>query len=78
MTRTNPVYHPLMNRRLLASLSFPAVILAGLLAWSAYKEATRAPAPQSWRIGLYCLSAGLCLGIAARGIRERHRSAGED
>ena len=56
----------------LARLAFTFLVLALLLLWSAYKEITTSPAPSRWRIGLYCVAAGLSIALSVRGMRERH------
>lgn len=61
-----------MNRWL-ARFAFSFFVLGLLLLWSAYKEGTASPSPRGWRIGLYCVGAGVSIAIAVRGIRERHR-----
>jgi hypothetical protein len=57
----------------LARFSFTFLVLAGLLIWQAYREMTLTSSPNIWRIGLYFVAAGLSIGLAFRGIRERHR-----
>jgi hypothetical protein len=61
-----------MNRWL-ARLAFSFLILAGLLIYQGYREMTTLARPLWWRIGLYLVAAGLGLGLAAKGVRERHR-----
>jgi hypothetical protein len=65
-----------MNRWL-ARLAFSFLILAGLLAWTGYKELTTRAQPDKVRVGLYFVAAGMSVGLAARGFRERHRGENE-
>jgi hypothetical protein len=65
-----------MNRWL-ARLAFSFLVLAGLLAWTGYKELTTRIAPNKARVALYFVGAGMSLGLAARGFRERHRGENE-
>ena len=65
-----------MNRWL-ARLAFSFLVLAALLAWTGYKELTTRTAPNKVRVGLYFVGAGMSLGLAARGFRERHRADSE-
>ena len=61
-------------RRWLAALSFPFLILAGVLvyeAWSA-QRGYNAPMPP-WKQWLYYSLAGVFLLVALLGARERHR-----
>ena len=58
----------------LARFSFTFLVLAGLLLWQGYRELTMSSSPNVWRIGLYFVAAGISIGLAFRGIRERHRS----
>jgi hypothetical protein len=62
-----------MNRWL-ARFSFTFLVVAGLLAWQGYRELTTFAQPKIWRVGLYFLAAGIGVGLAAKGVRERHRS----
>jgi hypothetical protein len=57
----------------LARFSFTFLVLAGLLLWQGYREMTMTSSPNTWRIGLYFVGAGVSIGLAFRGIRERHR-----
>jgi hypothetical protein len=57
----------------LARFSFTFLVLAGLLIWQGYRELTVTSSPNIWRIGLYFIGAGVSVGLAFRGIRERHR-----
>ena len=57
--------------------AFTFLILAGLLAWTGYKELTMRAQPDKVRVGLYFVAAGMSLGLAARGFRERHRGENE-
>jgi hypothetical protein len=59
--------------RWLARLAYSFLILAGLLFWEGYKQLTRTASPQTWRIALYFVAAGISVGLAVRGIQERHR-----
>jgi len=61
-----------MNRWF-ARLSVTFLILAGLLLYQAYREATQLSHPSYARIALYCVAAGICLGLSAKGTRERHK-----
>ncbi|HEY7120455.1 MAG TPA: hypothetical protein VH475_27980 [Tepidisphaeraceae bacterium] len=61
-----------MNRWL-ARLAFSFLILAGLLLWQGYRELTMFAHPSTGRIALYFIAAGISIGLAFRGIRERHR-----
>jgi hypothetical protein len=65
-----------MNRWL-ARLSMSFLILAGLLVWQGYRELTTFAHPNTWRVGLYFLAAGIGVGLAVKGIRERHRPDAE-
>lgn len=65
-----------MNRWL-ARLAFSFLVLAALLAWTGYKELTTRFAPSKPRVALYFVGAGMSLGLAVRGFRERHRSGNE-
>lgn len=66
-----------MNRWL-ARLAFSFLVLAALLAWTGYKELTGShTAPSKARVGVYFVGAGMSLGLAARGFRERHRADNE-
>jgi hypothetical protein len=62
-----------MNRWL-ARFAFTFLILSGLLVYQGYREITTFAQPKTWRIGLYFVAAGIGVGLAARGFRERHRS----
>ena len=61
--------------RWLARLAFSFFILAGLLFYQAYREMNdpAAAKPPVWRIALYCLAAGISIGLGLRGLRERHK-----
>jgi hypothetical protein len=61
----------------LARLAFSFLVLAALLAWTGYKELTTRIAPSKTRVALYFVGAGMSLGVAARGFRERHRGERE-
>ena len=63
--------------RWLARLAFSFLILAALLAWTGYKELTTRTHPSKVRVGLHFLAAGVSVGLAARGFRERHRREDE-
>ena len=65
-----------MNRWL-ARLAFSFLVLAALLAWTGYKELTTRFSPSKPRVALYFVGAGMSLGLAARGFRERHRGGNE-
>ena len=59
--------------RWLSRLSFSFLILAAVLGWEGYKQ-INAPADAHPIRGLmYCLAAGILGGLAAAGIRHRHR-----
>jgi hypothetical protein len=58
----------------LARFSTSFLILGGLLIYQGYRELTGPFIVNRWRIGLYFLAAGICIGLAMRGVRERHRS----
>ena len=61
--------------RWLARLAFSFFILAGLLFYQAYREMNPATAkPPIWRIALYCLAAGVSIGLGLRGLRDRHKT----
>jgi hypothetical protein len=60
--------------RWLARFSFTFLVVAGLLAWQGYRELTQSTRPNAWRVGLYFLAAGIGVGLAVKGVRERHRS----
>ena len=62
-----------MNRWL-ARLSMSFLVLAGFLVWQGYQELTTFAHPVVWRISLYFIAAGIGVGLAAKGVRERHRS----
>jgi hypothetical protein len=62
-----------MNRWL-ARFAFTFLIVAGLLVYRGYREMTTFARPEKWRIGLYFVAAGMGVGLAVRGFRERHRS----
>jgi hypothetical protein len=62
-----------MMARWMARLAYSFFILAVLLAWEGYKELTRSSHPQTWRIALYFLAAGISVGLSFRGVQERHR-----
>jgi hypothetical protein len=64
-------------KRWLARLAFTFLILAGLLAWTGYKELTTRARPDKVRVGLYFVGAGMSLGLAVQGVRERHRGENE-
>lgn len=59
--------------RWLARFSFTFLIVAGLLIWQGYREMTQMAFPNTWRIGLYFVAAGICFGLSAKGVRERHK-----
>jgi hypothetical protein len=60
--------------RWLARLSTSFLILSGLLVYQAYRELHVPGARPNWpRLTLYFLAAGISVGLAARGVRERHR-----
>jgi hypothetical protein len=61
-----------MNRWL-ARLSFSFLIIAAALIWEIHKIIGTAETNQTWRIVLYAVLAGICIALAAAGIRERHR-----
>lgn len=65
-----------MNRWL-ARLSTSFFILAGLLIYQSYKELTGPFPVVKWRIGLYSVAVGISIGLAIRGVQERHRRDGE-
>ena len=62
--------------RWLARLSTSFLILAGLLAYQAYREMQR-PGVNRGRVALYFVGAGIGVGLAVRGVRERHRREDE-
>jgi hypothetical protein len=62
-----------MNRWL-SRFAFTFLILAGLLIYQGYREMTTLAQPLWWRIGLYFVAAGMGLGLAVKGVRERHRA----
>jgi len=64
-------------KRWLARLAFSFLILAGLLAWSGYKELTNGGRPDKVRVGLYFVAAGMSIGLAMRGFKERHGGENE-
>jgi hypothetical protein len=64
-------------KRWLARLAFSFLILAGLLAWTGYKELTTRARPDKVRVGLYFVAAGMSVGLAVRGFKERHRGENE-
>jgi len=59
----------------IARLAFSFLILAGLLFYQAYREMNdpTGAKPPVWRIALYCLGAGISIGLGVRGMRERHK-----
>jgi hypothetical protein len=61
----------------LARLSTSFLILAGFLIYQGYKELTGPFPVVKWRIGLYFVAAGISIGLAIRGVQERHRGDGE-
>jgi Flp pilus assembly protein protease CpaA len=61
----------------LARLAFSFLVLAALLAWTGYQELTTRTVPNKVRVGLYFVGAGMSLGVAVRGFRERHRGEHE-
>ena len=61
----------------LARLAFSFLVLAALLAWTGYKELTTRASADKVRVSLYFVGAGMSLGVAARGFRERHRGGRE-
>lgn len=65
-----------MNRWL-ARFAFTFLIVAGLLVYRGYLAMTSSARPETWRIALYFLAAGIGVGLAVRGFRERHRSESE-
>lgn len=58
----------------LARLSTSFLILAGFLVYEGYKELTGPFIVHKWRIGLYFVAAGISIGLAMRGVQERHRN----
>jgi hypothetical protein len=62
--------------RWIARFAFTFLILAALLVYQGYRELTTLANPDKWRIGLYFVGAGIGLGLAVRGFRERHRIDG--
>ena len=65
--------------RWLARLSTSFLILAGLLVYQAYRELHLPGAHPNWpRLTLYFVAAGISVGLAARGVRERHRQWDDD
>jgi hypothetical protein len=63
--------------RWLARLAFSFLVLAALLAWTGYKELTTRSHPNNLRVALHFVAAGISLGLAARGFKERHRRDNE-
>jgi hypothetical protein len=63
--------------RWLARLAFSFLVLAALLAWTGYKELTTRTHPSTARVALYFVGAGMSVGLAVRGFRERHRRENE-
>ena len=61
-------------RRWLAALSFPFLIVAGMLVYEAW-TAQRGfhPAMTLWKLRLYYVLAGMFVLLAMAGARERHR-----
>jgi uncharacterized membrane protein YidH (DUF202 family) len=63
-----------VRRRLLAAISIPCLIGAGLLAWQAYAALTgRAPSLPTWQIYLYFAIALVLMILFFAGVRARHR-----
>ena len=58
----------------LARFSMSFLILGGLLIYQAYRELHGPFAVNKWRIGLYFVAAGISIGLAMRGVQERHRN----
>ena len=63
--------------RFLSRFTFTFLILAGFLGYEGYVLLTGPVRPEIWRVALYFIGAGLSLGLAVRGIRERHRQREE-
>jgi hypothetical protein len=63
--------------RLLSRFAFTFLILAGFLFYEGYILLTKAAKPSMWQVALYFVGAGMSLGIAVRGLRERHRGRQE-
>jgi hypothetical protein len=57
-------------RQWLARLSFSLFIIAGVLAWEAYKATDRA---QRARASMCTVGAVVAFGVGILGVRERHR-----
>ena len=63
--------------RFLNRFAFTFLILGGFLAFEGYELLTKGAQPSIWQVALYFIGAGMSLGIAVRGIRERHRQRQE-
>jgi hypothetical protein len=68
-----------LRRRLLAAVSIPSLIFAGLLAWQAYSAMTgRGPSLPPWRIYLHFAAALVLMVLFFAGLRARHRRPPDD
>jgi hypothetical protein len=63
--------------RILARFVFTLLILSGFLFYEGYVELQRPGRADGWRVGLYFLAGGIGLGLAMRGLKERHRPRGD-
>lgn len=62
-----------LRRRILAALSIPCLIFAGLLAWQAYASLTgKGAALPPWQSYLYMVIATLLMALFFAGLRARH------
>jgi hypothetical protein len=56
----------------LSRLSFSFMIIAAVLVWEIHKIIGSGATDQTWRIVLYAILAGVCVALAAAGVRARH------
>ena len=63
-----------LRRRILAAISIPCLIFAGLLAWQAYASLSgRSASLPTWQIYLYFAVALVLMVLFFAGLRARHR-----
>lgn len=57
----------------LARLSYPFIIVGGVLLYYVYKSQTEGPRLPAWQAVVIVAGGALAMAMGARGIRERHR-----
>jgi hypothetical protein len=60
--------------RILSRFVFTLVILSGFFFYQGYLLLQRPGPADGWRVALFFLAGGIGLGLAMRGLRERHRN----